>query len=894
MKISGTMERKLFLIDGHSLIFRMYYAFLRHPMINSSHEDVSILYGFTKYLLELIRKYSPTHLAVCFDPPGKTFRHQMFPEYKGTRQATPELVIESLEPLTGICKALGFPVLMRSGFEGDDVLGSMAVRCASEGFKVYMVTPDKDFGQLISADISQLKPGKAGGEDEIWTPETMKEKFGVDNPAQFIDILSIMGDTADNVPGVDGVGEVGAAKLVCKYGSLENIYAHLDELTPKQKALFEAARDHMDLSKALVTIKTDIPLDEVSESDMLIREEHPASVAEIFARYEFPSLMKYIRLAEGEIFSPAKGETLEWKEVEPARLSSVASAEGRCAVVFDADGDGIFAPVRSMVLAVCTKDGSFVSQGSVADFAEVLRSNDIVKTGYDLKLLDNLLDCAGVRLGGRLDDLALMHYLLDPEKSHKIDVLSRTYINVSLEDEAEPSEPAPSPGLFDDPVDVAADEKPRFKEAVAVYKVSQAVMEDLRREGMMDLFSTMEEPLERVLASMERAGVKVDLGSLKDFADSLREELSVIEGRVRKACGIPDLNVASVKQVGTMLFEVLRIDPKMKIRSGRYSYPTDEDTLMGYAEKFPIIYDILEYRTVLKLLNTYIEPFGGWISPRDGRIHTTFNQALTATGRLSSSRPNLQNIPIRTERGRLIRQAFVASDPSKVIVSADYSQIELRLMAHFCGDRHLCEAFCAGTDVHAVTASKIFGVPVEEVTAEMRRTAKTANFGIMYGISAFGLAQRLRIPLVAAKKIIEDYFTSFPAIAQWVEKIKEDAARQGYVQTLFGRRRYLPDINSRNATVRSLAQRNAINAPIQGTAADIIKMAMIRVDRSIRNAALESRMILQIHDELVFEAPSGEVERLMTIIKEEMENVMTLSVPLTVECNYGENWLQAH
>lgn len=890
------MSGKLLLVDGHSLIFRMYYAFLRHPMINSKGEDVSILFGFTKYLLELVEKENPTHLAVCFDPPGKTFRHQLFPEYKGTRSATPELVIAALEPLIEICKGFEIPVLMVPGFEGDDVLGSMAVRSAAEGLDVYMVTPDKDFGQLIGERIWQYKPGKAGSDNEILDSSALCAKLGIQSPLQVIDMLAICGDASDNVPGVKGVGEVGASKLISKYGSVENIYAHLDELSPKQAEMFREAEDHIALSKTLVTIKTDIPL-ETSADDMLLKAEHKAVVAELFDRYEFSSLKRYIHLAEGEVVKQTPSVELEWMTVSPKQVCDAAAQAGRCSIVVDTDGDGIFAGIRNVTVAVSDGKTNYAAEGSAEDFASLLSSGSVTKTGYNLKLAINLFSNLGIKLNGRLEDIELMHYLVNPEITHKIEVLSRSYLSYNMEEETpqdSPEEEA-SFGLFDmmDSADVKP--KARFKEAVVAFLLGDAIGVELKKLALDKLYAQIEEPLIRVLARMEREGVKVDLNILRESANDLAVELGEIEAKVRKAIGIPDLNVGSPKQVGVALFETLRIDPRMKPKKdARYTYPTDEETLLPYAENFPVIYDILEYRALKKLLGTYIEPFGNWISERDGRIHTTFNQALTATGRLSSSKPNLQNIPVRTERGRELRKAFVAEQEGNVIVSADYSQIELRLMAHFCGDDNMRNAFCMGNDVHAITASKIFSVPLEDVTPDMRRMAKTANFGIMYGISAFGLAQRLHIPRVAAKKLIEDYFNSFPSIQEWIERTRTEASSKGYVQTLFGRRRYLPDINSRNANVRALAERNAVNAPIQGTAADIIKMAMNKVDLRIRNAALKSRMVLQIHDELVFEAPSSEVPELMDIVKNEMENVITLSVPLTVECNYGKNWLEAH
>ena len=549
-----------------------------------------------------------------------------------------------------------------------------------------------------------------------------------------------------------------------------------------------------------------------------------------------------------------------------------------------------------MTVSACLSDDSCISAaGTADDFAAIFADSNVEKYGYDLKSQRNILTHNGFSLQGHLMDIELMHYLINPEKSHKIDILTRTYLGINLEDLI----PAPEQGpqelsLFDE---VPEDEpyNSRFGESAAVLQLGMKVREDLNAMELDRLYDSMEEPLMKVLSDMELEGVKVDLVQLRRYAAGLAAEMNGIQERVREMAQDPNLNILSPIQIGSLIFEKLKLDPKVKPKSGvRYSYPTDEDTLSALADKHPIINEILEYRGVRKLLSTYIEPFPNYVSPVTGKIHTTFNQALTATGRLSSSKPNLQNIPIRTERGKEIRKAFVPGRPDGVIVSADYSQIELRIMAHLSCDSHLIEAFRKGQDVHAITAAKIFGISPDEVTADQRRIAKTANFGIMYGISAFGLSQRLHIGRAEAKKIIEDYFANFPAISSYIEDTLAAARETGYVETLFGRRRYLPDINSKNGTVRSLAERNAINAPIQGTSADIIKLAMINVDKRIRKEGLQSRMVLQIHDELVFDAVREEVEILQRIVKEEMENVTTLSIPLTVECNYGNNWLEAH
>ena len=887
------MTDRLFLIDGHALVFKMYYAFLRRPMINSKGADMSILFGFTKYILELIEHEQPTHLAVAFDPPGGCFRNEMYPAYKGTRPPTPQLVIDALEPLQELCTAMNIPVLMLKGFEADDVIGTVAKAAAAEGMDVYMVTPDKDYGQLIGPHIWQFKPGKSGSENEIVGVQEVCDRYNILDPVQVIDMLSICGDAADNVPGVKGIGEVWAGKLISQYGSLENIYTHLDDLSIKQKNMFIASRDYIDLSKKLVTIKTDVPVDFKLEDARLDMDFSPR-IADLFEKYEFNSLRKYIThiAATAEKMPEPEGEDLEVEEQSAHQVSRAVCSSGRCAIIVETAQSGIFAPVTKVTVAAVTKDGCIAAEASASAFKPILEDPTITKFGYDLKLASNVLAHEGISLGGKLRDVELMHYLIDPEKTHKIDTLARHYLGVDLY-----KAPAPQGvgSLFDE-VEETSDLRPknRFKEAAAIILTGQKVWTEMQESGVASLYDDVEEPLSKVLSRMERAGVKVDIQSLGEYADSLRAEIADNENVVREIAGDPSLNVSSPKQIGELIFEKLRLDPKAK-KPARGSWSTDEDTLLELSEAHPVLIDsILDYRAAKKLLSTYIEPFAGYISPVTGRVHTTFNQALTSTGRLSSSNPNLQNIPVRTERGRMIRKAFVPEDPESFIMSADYSQIELRIMAHLCGDEHMIDAFRNGVDVHAATASRIFGVPVESVTPEQRRIAKTANFGIMYGISAFGLAQRLRVTRSEAKKIIEGYFLSFPSISSFIEATLAKARQTGYVETLFGRRRYIPDINSRNATIRGLAERNAVNAPIQGTSADIIKMAMVAIDRRMTDSGMRSRMVLQIHDELLFEVPASELESLRKIVVEEMENVIRLSIPLTVECNYGKNWLDAH
>ncbi|MBQ1656770.1 MAG: DNA polymerase I [Bacteroidales bacterium] len=878
---------KLFLIDGHALVFKMYYAFLGRPMVNSKGQDTSILFGFTKYLLELIDRENPTHIAVSFDPPGGTFRNQLYPEYKANRSETPQLVIDALEPLTSIVKALDIPVLMIKGFEADDVIGSMAVRSAAEGFDVYMVTPDKDYGQLVAPHVWQYKPGKSGSDNEILGPEDICSKWGIDSPSQVIDILTLCGDSSDNVPGVQGVGPVGASKLLTKYGSVDEIYAHLDELTPRQKGLFKAAAGHIGLSRELVTIKTDVPLDATAE-DMVLDLAWTPDVEALFKQFEFPSLIRLVRKISARV-AEANGRNFGPNGQERAG----ASADG---------AGGVFGPVKTVSatditdkrIAIHYCDGTLyvadshgVASGSPSDFKSVLESPSVAKAGIALKQQIRELQYEGIEIKGRLEDIELLHYLLNPESSHKLDILAFTYLGAEIGNP--PSEGQGS--LFDE----APAGPDHSKEASLLLPLSDALLAEMDRTDprLKELYDKIEEPMLKVLCRMETAGVKVDLDALRTYADGLREQAAAREAEVRSLSGEPTLNINSPKQIGEVLFEKLKLDPKArKPRKG--NWPTDEKTLQELSDRSPIIEAILDYRGLRKLLGTYIEPFPSYVSPRDGRVHTTFNQALTATGRLSSSNPNLQNIPIRTEQGREIRKAFIPGAPGSVIMSADYSQIELRIMAHLSGDEHLCAAFRQGVDVHAATAAKIFHVPVGEVSSDQRRIAKTANFGIMYGISAFGLSQNLGCSRSEAARLIDDYFRSFPSIRAWIDATLASARANGYVETLLGRRRYVPDVNSSNATVRSFAERNAVNAPIQGTSADIIKLAMVAVDQKLQELGLGTRMVLQIHDELLLEVPEAEIDTVRALLTGIMQGVIKLNVPLTVECNYGSNWLEAH
>ena len=877
-------DKRIFLIDGHALVFKMYYALLRRPMVNSKGVDTSILYGFTKYLLELIDRQKPEYLAVAFDPPGGSFRNKLYPAYKANRDATPQLVIDALDPLCEICRAMDIPVLMIPGFEADDVVGSMAKRAEREGLKVYMVTPDKDYGQLVSPNIYQYKPPKSGSDPEILDCAAVCAKYGIDRTEQVIDMLAICGDASDNVPGVKGVGEVGAGKLIRSYGSLEGIYEHIDELSPRQKQMFEEARDHIDLSKVLVTIKTDIEIDVPTES-MAMDGQVEKRICELFDLYEFGSLKRYLnsfRIKDIHEETKPRKNDVPFREVSAEEICRAATVSGCCAIVPDGkDSLAVAVPDGKDSLAVAVPDGKemMVAKGDRMLFRECLDNPDLKVYCCDIKewLKDNCI-------AGTLMDCSLMDYVNNPEKSHRFDSLVSSMLGVELK----PKEVNPT--LFGEDESEEDDGKGALLACAATLQLGRLLEAELARQGLSDVYLKIEEPLIRVLAKMEKDGVKMDLDSLRSFAAGLREEVQQREEKIRAMAGNPNLNISSPKQIAALLYDELQLLQRKK--KGNDS--TDEETLLSIEDRHPIVREILEFRAAKKLLSTYIEPFPGYISRSDGKIHTCFNQALTATGRLSSSNPNLQNIPIRSERGKEIRKAFVPSREGGVIMSADYSQIELRIMAHLSQDRHLIEAFNSGLDVHKATAAKIFGIDSSEVSAEQRRIAKTANFGIMYGISAFGLSQRLSCSRAEAKQIIDDYFESFPAIRSFIEDTLTAARENGYVETIFGRRRFVPDVNSRNGTVRALAERNAVNAPIQGTSADIIKMAMAGVDRRLSEAGLKSRMVLQIHDELLFDALEEEIDTLKAIVVEEMENVVRLSVPLTVECDYGKNWLEAH
>ena len=911
--------QKIFLIDGHSQIFRMYYAFMRRPMVNSKGEDTSILYGFTKMLLELITKEQPTHLAVAFDPPAKTFRHEAFPQYKANRSAAPELVKAALEPLQEILKAFNIPVVMIPGYEADDVIGSMATQWESNDSQIYMVTPDKDYGQLISPNIFQYKPGKGGNEVEVIGKEQVCENYGICNPQQVIDILTIWGDSSDNVPGIRGIGEVGAKKLIGKYGSLENIIAHISELPAKQQESINSSLEQIQMSRFLVTIKTDIELP-LQLEQIKIQGADAQQVSNIFNRYEFNSLRRLLPdgfVKENTADTPL-GQTQLTQESTPQttvpqvmavtarELAAIASGEGEIAFTFTSNNNFTLG---------CSTAYATATESEIHLFKDIFGNASISKTGYGFKQLYKWLWDKGIQLKGKICDIELMHYIINPERSHKEDMLLKSYLNINIGDitlsaatQESHEEPAPELDLFsapaepdlfselsDTPQTAISEEEKQLSgiKCALLLQLRKKIHEELVLAGQEKLYTEIEAPLVEVLADMEYTGVKIDTRHLKEYSTHLSRELAQIEAQAVELAADTSINLSSPKQVGILLYEKLQLNPKVK-KSAKGSYPTDEETLGEMLHLHPIVGKILEYRGIKKLISTYTEALPQLIDSGTGKIHTTFNQSLTATGRLSSANPNLQNIPIRTSRGREIRNAFIPSAPDGSIISADYSQIELRLMAHMSGDPHMIDAFNRGMDIHTATAAKVFKVSESEVTKEQRSRAKTANFGIIYGISAFGLSQRLGMSRTDSKTLIDEYFASYPKVKEYMNNMIATAKENGYVQTIYGRKRFLPDINSRNAVVRSFSERNAINAPLQGSAADIIKVAMKNIWNRLASEGLKSKMVLQVHDELVFDAVAGEEEKVAEIVTSEMENVIKLSIPLVAECGMGKTWLEAH
>lgn len=860
-------------------------------MVNSYGLDTSITFGFTKILFDYITKERPTHLAVAFDPPGRTFRHSLYPEYKANREASPEKIKEALPQLKEIMEALSIPVLIKEGYEADDIIGSMAKKAEKEGFIVYMATPDKDFGQLISNNIFQYRPSRGGTPDTLIDLKELKATYGVERADQIIDILTIWGDASDNVPGVRGVGEKGAKALIGQYGTVEGIYNNIDSLTKRQKEAFEEASESIWLSKKLVTIDTSVDVGiELSDKRLEIGLSDSAKALSVLKRYELPSLIKMLPRVYGDNIELTEAEsepnllsTTSDKSALPAwEWSSLDETikrvkESGYVVLLEANRGVLFGAKGAAILLDNLKDERVLS---------IFEDKGIIKIGHNLKPLLKRVMESGREPNGYLADTELMHYLIMPERSHKLDQLLLAYLKV------EPNTASGGEDLFSQR-DESGEKEQLIREASNLHTLYTKLLQEMEQSEVSALYQQIEMPLIVVLAAVELEGVKIDRQLLLSYSKELEQELLTIEQKARDLAEDSGLNLSSPKQLGELLYEKLKLVPNAK-RTSKKNYSTNEETLTSIIDLHPIIPLILEYRGLKKLLSTYIEPLPALISEKSGKIHTTFQQALTSTGRLSSTKPNLQNIPIRTERGKKIREAFIPSTPNGSILSADYSQIELRLMAHMSGDPHFIEAFRAEKDIHLSTAAKIFHIPESEVTRDQRDSAKTANFGIIYGISSFGLSQRLSIPRGEANDLIKQYFKSYPQVKEYIDSTIEKARQEGYVSTIYGRKRYLPEISSRNPTVRGLAERNAINAPIQGSAADIIKIAMVNIYKRIKREGLQSRMVLQVHDELLFDVVEGEAEKISLIVKEEMESVAQLSIPLTVECNVASNWLEAH
>ena len=937
---------KVFLVDAYALIFRFYYAFIGRPMRNAAGVNTSAVFGFVKFLKDLILRERPHYLGVAFDPPGGNFRHELYADYKANRSETPEDIVASVPYIKQVLEAMRIPVLEIPGYEADDVIGTLSQKAAAAGYEVFMVTPDKDYGQLIRPAVRIYKQRKGGADGiEIIGCEQIREHYGIDDPCRVIDVLALWGDASDNIPGVQGIGEKSAIKLVCQFGTVENLLAHTELLSGKQRVNIEAARDQIMLAKRLATIRLDVPVEFEPEK---LRLEAPDTerLAEAYRELGFRSFLAELRPGAAETAEksePASPQQSKSKTAVPARdlfsaqETPAASAEGSLfdapayqtidtvphvyhtvtdekalrelagrleassefcfdteTTGFDVFGDrlvGLSFAVEPFEAWYVPCDPANLGQ-VLSILRPVFENERIAKIGQNVKFDLMMLRSAGIDVRGTLYDTMIVHYLLDPESRHGMDHLARICLNYS---------PVPIEELIGkgarqitmDRVPVERCARYAAEDADVTLRLKRHLWPRLEEAGLTELYLRIEEPLIRVLADIEMTGVKIDSEALAASGRELTSELAGLEDRIREMTGDPSLNVNSAKQLGDALFGRMKIDPKPRMTKTK-QYRTDEEYLQMLADRHPVIGLILEYRGLRKLLSTYVEALPQLVNPRTGRIHTSFNQAVTATGRLSSTNPNLQNIPVRDERGREIRKAFVPSDGDRLLLSADYSQVELRLMAHLSGDEDMIAAFSHGEDIHTATPAKLFGVPPEQVTREQRRRAKTANFGIIYGISAFGLAQRLNIPRAEAKEIIDGYFATYPGVRRYIDRVIADAREKGYVATLFGRKRMLPDIRSGNAVVRALAERNAVNAPIQGGAADIMKLAMIAVHRELGRRGLKSKIILQVHDELVIDMLRSEEEQVRELVVRCMEDAAELRVRLIAECGVGANWVEAH
>ncbi len=921
-------NKKIFLLDAYALIYRAYYAFIRAPRINSKRLNTSAIFGFTNSLLEVLQKEDPTHLAVAFDPAGPTFRHEMYEPYKAQREATPEDIKLAVPYIKRLLDALNIPVLEVMGYEADDVIGTVSLQAEKAGFEVFMMTPDKDYAQLVSEHIKMFKPrSKGGGMDIMGIPE-VQEKFAIESPDQVIDILALMGDASDNIPGCPGIGEKGAKDIIQKYKSVKGIYEHIDEFKGKRKENLIEFREQVELSYKLATIIRDVPI-EFDEEALKVSEPDKDKLFPLLEELEFKSMMPRFgapapvtnaAATQGDLFGqpqveeqPVFATTLKTIEDiehtyylvdnDQAYASLTAELSVQKEFCFDTETTGLDAVTAELVgisfswkaheaYYVPIPENQEEARKLAQRFKNVLEDEKILKIGQNLKYDVLVLKKYDIDVKGNIFDTMVAHHLALPGLKSSMDFMSETYLGYSpVKIETLIGKKGKGQLTFRD-VDIQKAKEYAAEDADITLQLKEFLEPKLKESGLEELFYNTEMPLLLVLAEMEATGVKLDVAELDIFAGKLKERIAELERDIIDMAGM-DFNIASPKQVGEVLFEHMKIDAKAKkTKSGQYS--TSEETLTKLKGKHEIIDKILDFRGLKKLLNTYVEALPQLVNSRTNKIHTTYNQAMVVTGRLSSTNPNLQNIPIRDEDGREIRKAFITSDEQHRFLSADYSQVELRLMAHLSQDKHMLEAFNNGEDIHAATAAKIYKIPLSEVTDDMRRKAKTANFGIIYGISAFGLAERLNISRSEAKELIDGYFENFPQVKAYMDKSIEVARENGYVQTVFGRKRNLPDINSRNGVVRGMAERNAINAPIQGTAADIIKMAMVAIQKELKKQKLKSKMILQVHDELNFDVLNDELDQVKEIVKNGMENACKLSVPLSVDMGVGINWHEAH
>ena len=924
--------KKLFLLDAYALIYRAYYGLIRTPIINSKKQNTSAVFGFVKTLQEILEKENPTHIAVAFDPKGKTFRHEAYPDYKAQREETPEDIRWSVPVIKDIIKAMNIALLEVPGYEADDVIGTVAWKAAEQGFTAYMMTPDKDYGQLVRDNVYIYKPGMGKKPAEILDTQAVCNKYGIESPSQVVDILGLMGDAVDNVPGCPGVGEKTACGLLQKYSSIEEMYEDLSKVKGKLREKIEQNKEQVLFSKFLVKIDTNVPID-FDEAALERKSPDEDKLKNIYADLEFYSLLKKMggggeapkkqqskQQKDGpiqlDLFAAVPDEIpgepnepiltavdlskVEYKLVEGeqeslAELRNLLTSEKFAFRIVGTSDDSISSKIGS--LAICAGQGMnfFLLLGEElaatpnlhAAIKDLFENTKSLKICHDLKEQYHVLKNSGIELAGETFDTMLAHYVLQPELNHALFSLAETYLGSGSVDKSVFDATAKPLSATTDPAAIKA----LAMATEAAFRLYPVMRAKLELEGVLRYYETVELPLTKVLAEMEHTGVRINEASLAETSRIFTSRMNAYEADAHQLSG-EDFNLSSPKQVGEVLFDKLKLDPKAK-KTKTGQYVTSEEVLESLRPNSPVVDCILKYRGMKKLLGTYVNALPGLVNPLTGHIHSSFNQAVTATGRLSSSNPNLQNIPVRGDDGKEIRKAFVPEE-GQLFFSADYSQIELRLMAHISGDANMIEAFVEGHDIHAATAAKIYHKDIADVTSDERRKAKTANFGIIYGISAFGLSQRLGISRSEAKELIDGYFATYPHIKDYIEAVKEKARTDGYVETVFKRRRYVPDINSHNAVVRGYAERNAVNAPIQGSASDIIKIAMVRIFDEFRARGIKSKMILQVHDELNFSVLSEEREVVQQIVKSQMEGAYQLKVPLKADCGWGENWLEAH